>query len=149
MSDVLTRQRERRRMNNNADTRKYERENPKGFLMRVYRNMKSRVVGVQAREAQYYVGLPLLSKEEFYEWSLADVAFWDLWFTWQHTGRQRRDAPSIDRKDVTLGYVLDNIRWVTQAVNSGNLTRRNTTTRARGEQWHAARTKQEMRHAGC
>jgi hypothetical protein len=142
-ADINAKQRERRRRDGNSDTRKYERENPKGFLMRVYRNMHSRVTGVQKREAQYYVGLALLSRETFYLWILADPDFLRLWAEWQDAGRPQRLTPSVDRKDVLLGYELFNIRWVAQAQNSGDLTRRNTTTRARGAAWHAARQRIE------
>src|SRR5437879_4120539 len=95
-TDINESQRVRRKCNGNAYTRKYERTNPKGFLMRVYRNMKSRVEGVQTREAHYYMGLPLLSKDEFYTWAQSDSRFWELWHDWQACERSRSYTPSID-----------------------------------------------------
>lgn len=114
-------QREYRRKNANASTKRYERENPKGFLMRVYRNMESRVRGTQKREAQYYVGLSLLPRPAFYEWALASAKFWELWQDWQQTGRQQGWTPSIHRLDATQGYTLDNMAWITHSENSADL----------------------------
>lgn len=122
-----------------AQSQKYERTTQSGFLMRAYRNMLSRVLGVQKREAHYYQGLPILPKNVFYMWAFGDEAFQRLWTVWQASGRERRLAPSVDRLDVTKGYTLDNMRWITHAENSGRLTRRNTTTRPRGAAWHAVR----------
>lgn len=142
--DLLERnawQRAHRLATANKSTFKYERETHSGFLMRAYHNMKARVNGVQKREAQYYQGLALLPKDEFVAWSLADTAFQALWAAWQAANRDRRLTPSVDRKDVTEGYVLSNMQWVTHAVNSGRLTRRDNTTRACGEAWHEARRK--------
>jgi hypothetical protein len=102
--------------------RKYERTNPRGFLVRVYRNMWSRVVGIQRREAQFYEGLPILPKTAFYLWALGDdSAFWPLWHKWQTTGRERRLVPSVDRIDAAGGYTIDNIQWLTHAQNSGKV----------------------------
>ena len=58
-------QRERRKNNGNASTKKYEKTK-NGFLMRCYRNMKSRITGVQKQKAHLYVGKSLLEKELFY-----------------------------------------------------------------------------------
>lgn len=118
MFDRLANQRERRRHTGNRETHKYERTNPKGFLMRVYRNMLSRVVGIQKREAHFYEGLPILPKQVFYAWSWSDAEFWRLWEQWQSTERVQTLTPSIDRKDATKGYTLDNMQWVTQSENS-------------------------------
>ena len=103
-------------------TQRYERMNPKGFLMRCYHNMLSRVVGIQRKEAHYYEGLPLLPKEVFYCWALANGSpFWTLFHTWTAAGRPRRLAPSIDRIRATDGYTLDNMQWMTQAENSAKI----------------------------
>lgn len=100
----------------------YERTNPKGFLMRAYRNMLSRVVGIQKKEAQYYQGLPILPKTVFYCWALADDSdFWPLWWTWQAANLDRKLSPSVDRIDATRGYTLDNMRWVTHSQNSAHI----------------------------
>lgn len=111
-------QRAYRRKNGNAETRKYERTNPKGFIMRLYRNMWSRVTGIQHKKAHLYLGLEILPKTDFYSWALAaESEFWAMWREWQETGSQRL-VPSIDRIDPTRGYTLDNMRWLPQHENS-------------------------------
>ena len=100
---------------------RYEKT-PSGFLMRCYRNMLSRVVGIQKREAHYYQGLPLLPKRVFYWWSLADDSqFWPLFRQWVSASYEHRLTPSIDRKDARRGYTLDNMRWITQSENSSHV----------------------------
>lgn len=102
-----------------AYDRRYEQTNPRGYLMRTYRNMLSRVIGMLPKKAHLYEGLPILPKSAFYAWALADdSAFWPLWRTWQASGRDKRLSPSIDRKDSSRGYTLDNMQWLTHADNS-------------------------------
>lgn len=91
--------------------------------MWAYRNMKSRVTGVQKKKAHLYLGLPLLDKKEFYEWSIASHDFnalFDLWVICQY---DRKICPSVDRIDSSNGYVKDNIRWVTHSQNSSKTNR--------------------------
>lgn len=115
-------QKKYRQDNGNSSTKSYEKT-PKGYIMRTYRNMLSRVSGVQEQKNHLYLGLPILDKEDFYVWALASDIFEDLFGTYKHSGWDLRFAPSIDRKDPTKGYVLDNMRWLPQCVNSA-LTRR-------------------------
>ena len=110
-------QRQHRKKTGNASTRKYEKTK-KGFLMRCYRNMKSRVTGVQKIKWHLYKGKPLLPKDEFYEWSLADPEFNRLFSEWEASGYERRLAPSTDRIDSSAGYFLGNMEWVTHSENS-------------------------------
>lgn len=121
--DKLAWQRRRRKAVGNAWTYKYEKT-PKGFLVRVYRNMKSRVEGVQKREAHLYQGLPILDKQVFYEWALADASFLRLFDAWVTRRFNRRLSPSIDRKESQQGYELWNLQWVTHAENSSRTRRR-------------------------
>lgn len=108
----------------NAERSKEYERTPKGYLMRSYRNMQSRVLGIQKREAKFYLGLPLLPREEFYHWSLNNSPFLALHAAWLASGRDRRLSPSVDRLDVFSGYTLDNMQWITHSENSGKLTRR-------------------------
>ena len=48
-----------------AAYKKYEKT-PNGFLMRMYRNMKSRISGIQHKKAHLYAGKELMTKEQFY-----------------------------------------------------------------------------------
>lgn len=102
---------------------KYERKSKQGFLMRAYRNMQSRVTGVQSRKHHLYAGKELLSREEFYRWSLESLDFHRLFDAWLAAGHPRRICPSVDRKDSSLGYSIGNIRWITFSENCRNIRR--------------------------
>jgi hypothetical protein len=96
---------------------KYEKTK-KGFLMRAYRNMKSRITGVQSKKQHLYAGLELLDKELFYQWALADQDFNMLFANWEANEYVLKLTPSIDRKDSKIGYAISNMRWLTQQENS-------------------------------
>ena len=93
--------------------------------MRTYRNMQSRVSGVQKKKAHLYLGLDLLPREDFYSWAQSDATFLILWEVWVASSYERKLTPSIDRIDSSKGYQLDNMRWLTHSENSrlGNLSR--------------------------
>lgn len=104
-------------------TKIYEKTE-KGFLMRVYRNMKSRIKGIQKTKFHLYKGKSLLSKETFYDWSKTSN-FSTLFTVYVKSDYQMKLAPSIDRIDASLGYEIGNIRWVTHSENSrlGSISR--------------------------
>lgn len=110
-------QRERRKSDGNKNTKKYEKTK-KGFLVRCYRNMKSRIEGVQVKKHHLYKGKYLLSKELFYEWSLNNENFNNLFNEWEISGYNRKTSPSIDRIDNSLGYDIENMQWITHSENS-------------------------------
>ena len=113
----LARQRERRQLSNNANTKKYEKTK-KGKLMRMYRNMLSRVDGIQKKKAHLYAGKEILTRDQFYEWALSSYQFHALFDTWEKSDYDRRLSPSVDRIDSRLGYTVDNMEWVTHSENS-------------------------------
>ena len=117
-------QREYRIKNGNACTNKYEKT-INGFLVRKYRNMKSRVNGVQKLKFHLYYGLELLDKELFYSWSKESKTFNNLFENWIKNNYERKMCPSVDRVNPLLGYTLDNMEWVTMSENSrrGSLNR--------------------------
>ena len=98
---------------------KYEKTK-KGFVMRMYRNMKSRVTGVQKAKFHLYEGLELMPKQEFYDLVLNDAGFNQLFTEWENSGYDRKLTPSPDRMDSSRGYTPDNIDFVTHSVNSRN-----------------------------
>ena len=106
---------------------KYYEKTVSGYLVRTYRNMLSRVSGVQKAKAHLYQGKEILSKEEFYKWSLADTMYNELYHLWVVSGYNRKLSPSIDRVDTTKGYTRGNIRWLTHSENSrlGNISKNN------------------------
>lgn len=86
--------------------------------MRKYRNMQSRVTGVQKQKHHLYDGKYLLPREEFYDWALNHEGFWKLYGNWVQAGYPRKLCPSVDRVDSDRGYQLDNMEWVTHSENS-------------------------------
>lgn len=119
--EKAARQRAYRQKTGNASTKKYEKT-PKGYLMRSYRNMESRVRGIQKQGS--WTGKELLPREEFYEWALDDPVFRSLFAAYEALDYDRRFAPSPDRIDPSKGYTLDNMRWVTHSINSSLSSRK-------------------------
>ena len=121
----LKKQRESRKLNGNLHTKKYEKT-PKGFLMRMYRNMKSRITGVQRLKHHLYEGKTLLPREEFYEWALSNEDFKNLFTVYEKSNYEQRLAPSVDRIDSRKGYEIGNMEFVTHSENSrrGSLNKR-------------------------
>lgn len=105
-----------RKKNGNLCTRKYEKT-PSGFLMRLYRNMTSRVTGIQKKKAHLYVGKTILPREEFYRWA-DSKQFKELFKNWEASKYDRKLTPTVNRIDSSLGYQLDNIEWLTHSENS-------------------------------
>jgi hypothetical protein len=101
-----------------AEWSKLYEKTPKGFLMRTYRNMQSRVTGVQKKKAHLYKGLPILSRNDFYAWAWDNPDFWRLYKQWAATDYDRKLSPSINRLDTNKGYTIDNMEWLTHSVNS-------------------------------
>lgn len=100
-------------------TKAYEKS-PKGYLVRSYRNIESRVNGVQKRKHHLYDNFYILPRKEFYNFSLNDEKFLRLLASYRSSGWKPSKAPSLDRIYPWFGYHADNIRWVSQADNSGH-----------------------------
>ena len=115
--EQLRKQRERRKRTGNATTKKYEKS-PKGFLMRLYRNMQSRVTGVQKQKFHLYEGKELLNREDFYNWAIGNPCFLQMFEIYKNSQFNIKLAPTVDRIDSSKGYTLDNIRWLTHSENS-------------------------------
>jgi len=110
-------QREYRERTRNGSTNRYEKT-IHGFLMRKYRNMESRVLGIQQKKAHLYKGKKLLSREDFYEWAMSSGEFLVMFKTWEFNKYDRRLCPTVDRTNPELGYILENMRWLTHSENS-------------------------------
>lgn len=89
-----------------------------GFLMRLYRNMKSRIMGVQKDKFHLYKGKELLDKREFYSWAKDNRAFLSLFESYKASNYRQSLAPSVDRIDSSKGYLISNMEWVTHSENS-------------------------------
>lgn len=116
----LKQQQERRKRNNYCASKKYEKT-INGFLMRAYRNMKSRVVGLV--KPHIYQDLEIISKKEFYKFSIEDKNFIELYAAWKDNNFDRKLSPSVNRINPEKGYTIDNIEWTTHSYNSANTRR--------------------------
>jgi hypothetical protein len=111
-------QRELRRRTGDVYTKKYEKTK-KGFLMRCYRNMQSRVAGIQQKKAHLYAHIERIPcREDFYQWAQSSEAFNALFDQWEANAYNRKLSPSVDRIDPRKGYDIDNMRWITHSENS-------------------------------
>jgi hypothetical protein len=106
-----------REKNNNTYTKKYEKTK-NGFIMRMYRNMKSRITGVQKAKYYLYENKPLIIKEDFYAWAKNNKQFDILFEAYKKSNYQMKLAPSIDRIDSLKGYSIDNMQFLTHSENS-------------------------------
>lgn len=61
--------------------------------------------------------LPTYTQNELYDWAVANNLF-ALCDSWEAAGFPKHLAPSIDRKDVNIGYSFENIRLVTWQENN-------------------------------
>ena len=107
---------------NNSTTKKYEKTF-NGFVMRMYRNMQSRITGVQTKKSHLYLGKELMSKDEFYSIAKNSDKLKALFTEWELSCYSRRLAPSIDRIDSSKGYTFDNVRFVQFHENCRNVKR--------------------------
>ena len=114
--EANAKRREYRRLTNNADTKTYEKTK-KGFLMRMYRNMQSRILGIQWKKEHLYKGKCLMTREDFYNWAMNNDTFHELFNNWELSKHDRRLAPSIDRINSELGYSIDNVQIITFSEN--------------------------------
>lgn len=98
---------------------RYSRYTQRGFLSGVYAKMLHRVNGHHKEKAHLYHGLSILPQRVFLMWAVGDGNFQTLWAVWQKSGLPLRLTPTVDRIIPALGYTLENMRWLSQADNSG------------------------------
>jgi hypothetical protein len=122
--EINLQQKQRRKENNNLYTKTYEKT-INGFLMRVYRNMKSRIEGIQKHKAHLYKDKDILDKVDFLSWVDSSCSFYILYKRWVKSNYSRKLCPTVDRLDSTLGYTLCNMQWITHSENSrkGSISR--------------------------
>lgn len=86
--------------------------------MRMYRNMQSRVRGIQKDKKHLYENKYLLPRDEFYAFANSCAEFHEMFYVWENSNYERRLAPTVDRINSSLGYSIGNIRWLTHSENS-------------------------------
>lgn len=96
----------------------------KGFLVNKYAGMKYRV---NNKKFKYYFGLPIMTAEQFYEWSMKNKTFHELFQNWVNSDYERRLTPSVDRVVSAEGYILNNVEWVIFSKNCARANRKTVT----------------------
>lgn len=125
----LETQRIRRKLTGNVVTKRYEKT-VNGFLMRLYRNMTSRVTGIQKVKHHLYKDVELLPRDDFYRWANRSRKFKTLYKNWVENNYDRKLTPSVDRVNPKIGYIPTNMEWVTHSENS-----------RRGGEWRPSQVK--------
>jgi hypothetical protein len=100
----------------------YKKATANLFLSKLYSKMYDRVSGrdkYKTRGSKYYLGLPILPRDVFYNWAKNHPDFLALYKRWVTSEFDRRLAPSVNRMNSDKGYVLGNIEWVTNSQNCG------------------------------
>ena len=81
--------------------------------------MGCRVRGKNTHRPDLYVGLPILPKDVFLNWSKNHPDFLVLYKRWVTSGFDRKLTPSVNRMNSNKGYTLGNIEWMTNSQNCG------------------------------
>lgn len=121
------------RATNMDKVRQYDRYRSKYSIKRIlahkYRGIISRSTEVfRGRKAGSY-GKPYLTPEQWEDWtSKTHDSFIALYDNWKVNNFTQRLAPSVDRIDNYVGYVPENMRWITQSENCSKGNRKIKTT---------------------
>ena len=78
----------------------------------------TRLRGVRSPDKNYWVGLPIIDRDEFIEWAMKNSHFNRLFDAWEATGHIQRFVPTVDRVDPVKGYIIGNMEWVMMSENS-------------------------------
>lgn len=100
----------------------------KGRLTSCWAALRRRCLGLgMPRTRHIYAGLSYCDRKDFILWAIADPSYNALFNAWELSRYDRRLSPTIDRKDSTRGYELNNLQWLTRSANS---------TKAAKERYH-------------
>ena len=112
----------RKRDTRGIDIKRY-RTNPNRYLTHKYYMMKRRCTKPIPKH-ESYLGRDLMKLDEWMSFCKDTMdEFMALYVQWQKSGYKRAQAPSIDRIDNSLGYVIGNVQWMTLSQNSRKHTR--------------------------
>lgn len=92
-----------------------------GFLSQTYNAIKQRTKSPNIKHINYK-GMYVLNRQDFLNWSKNNKQFLFLFNNWKDN-KEYKKTPSVDRINPCLGYMLNNIQWVTQGENSGKTRR--------------------------
>lgn len=105
-------------MNRNSYMTEY-RKTINGVILTIYGGQK----GSSKKRGHLH---PSYTKKELESWLLSQPLFYMLYNSWVSSGYDRYLKPSVDRKDNSIGYTLDNIQLMTWKENEdkGNIDMR-------------------------
>ncbi len=106
----------RKKYYDNYDQRRYRNDILRFWKLK-YSGMRRRINGLN--NGSRYVGKALLSKKKFLDWcEKTKQKFMKLYRNWVKNNYQQKFSPSIDRINNNMGYVINNLQWITQRDNS-------------------------------
>jgi hypothetical protein len=94
----------------------------KGFLETKYTAMQKRIQGKDKNCLRTVQGLPIVSRELFYDWAAQQTQLYSMFWSYECSGWDFKLCPTIDRINPRRGYELDNMRFVTQSENAKGST---------------------------
>lgn len=94
------------------------RKTLRGFLDQKYTAMSERVRGKDDRCVRTSTGLPIMSRKDFLVWAYQQPELAMMFEAYRASNWEFKLCPTIDRVDYTEGYILGNIRFLTQSDNS-------------------------------
>lgn len=103
---------------NHARWARAHRRTLKGFLESKYTAMSKRVRGLDKNCLRTVAGLPIVDRQTFYDWAKEQTQLYSLFWTYECSGWDFKLCPTVDRIDPKNGYVLGNMRFVTQSDNA-------------------------------
>lgn len=97
------------------------RNDPRFYLYYRHKDMRARVSGKTAGDgkSQLWLGMEICNRDEFIEWAVNDPGFQAEWEKWKGNHWVHR-GPTVHRIDRSVGYLIDNIRYVNHAEKSRN-----------------------------
>ncbi len=90
----------------------------RGFLDQKYTAMQKRVRGKDRNCLATIAGLEIMPRHEFITWALSQTTLLPMFECYKASNWQFKLCPTIDRIDPTVGYVIGNIRFLTQSENA-------------------------------
>lgn len=100
------------------EKRSYDSQRSRYSFQRIFSNrwmhIKNRCDG-KIKQSVRYSKYNYLTKEEFIDWCYKKeniYSFFNIWRKWKESNFQRNMTPTIDRKNDSLGYTVENIQWL-------------------------------------
>lgn len=103
----------------------------RGYLLQKHRGMRARSQGGMTANPKYFLGVEVLSKDEFLAWALDNEEYKKLHKEWVNNNYDMAKAPSPDRLDSSKGYTIDNMEWVTTEENNRRAHNKNSANRVK------------------